>query len=317
MQWLNKQLDSFRLAIQRERLAHAYLLTGVPGAGKRWLARWLSAAVLGTEANSDSPVWPQHPDFHHLTTLPDKSSLSVDQIRALCSELSMTSHSMGTKVAVIEPANLMTPSAANALLKTLEEPPGDTCLILIADQVQTLPATILSRCVQVVVSPPDSDIGVQWLRSLGATGNLERALALSNGAPLRALDLLENGGVDLAEQCELGVRALIAGQADAVGLGQQLKTSDFGLLLTLIGSLVERIIRKHQLGQAKEVATLIPPGTDIRNLFYFQDRLKWLKNQPKGSYNEQLALESLFLDWQNKFLSPRLETPIMPMASTP
>ena len=85
-------------------------------------------------------------------------TIAVDRIRALIDFVLLSSHRQRAKVAVIVPAERMHPSAANALLKTLEEPPAGTFLILVSDQPGRLPATIVSRCRKIAVAlPPESD----------------------------------------------------------------------------------------------------------------------------------------------------------------
>lgn len=105
----------------------------------------------------------QHADLRWITTPEDKQSIGIEQIRALVGELSLTSYEGAGKVAVIEPANGMTVNAANSLLKTLEEPPGDTLLILVADRVGHLPATIFSRCQRIDFPVPSEDVALHWL----------------------------------------------------------------------------------------------------------------------------------------------------------
>ena len=90
-----------------------------------------------------------------ISTPEDKKSIGIEQIRVLVAERNdLTSYEGFGKVAVIEPANEMTVNAANSLLKTLEEPPGDTLLVLVADRVGKLPATIFSRCQRIDLAVP-------------------------------------------------------------------------------------------------------------------------------------------------------------------
>ncbi|HNP36465.1 MAG TPA: AAA family ATPase, partial [Woeseiaceae bacterium] len=126
------------------------LLAGPPGVGKRAAAAWMVEQKLSVGAGTPVPVFPiaatEHPDLRWLRQLEDKQSISIDQVRELVAELSLTSYLGRGKVAVVDPASAMNRNAANGLLKTLEEPPGDTLMILIADRLGNLPATILSRC---------------------------------------------------------------------------------------------------------------------------------------------------------------------------
>ena len=130
-------------AYAQGRLAHAYLLAGPRGSGKRRLATNLASLVTESDAGLD------HPDVHIAEPESKSRRLSIDQTRALEKELQMRSLMGRRKVAIIFEADRMTASAANAFLKTLEEPPNHSLLLLTSDQPETLPETILSRCITV------------------------------------------------------------------------------------------------------------------------------------------------------------------------
>jgi DNA polymerase-3 subunit delta' len=116
----------------------------------------------------------------------------VDHIRALTEWAQVTAHRRVAKVAVIAPAERMNAAAANALLKTLEEPPPGTFLILVAHQPGRLTPTIASRCVQLALAPPDRAAAIAWLEGQGAR-DVRALLAQAGGAPLRALALADAG----------------------------------------------------------------------------------------------------------------------------
>jgi DNA polymerase-3 subunit delta' len=133
-------------AYAHDRLAHAYLLAGPRGSGKRQLAANLASLVT----ESDSGL--EHPDVH--TAEPESKSrrLRIEQTRALEKELQMRSLMGKRKVAIIFDADRMTAEAANGFLKTLEEPPNHSLLLLTSEQPESLPETILSRCITVPLS---------------------------------------------------------------------------------------------------------------------------------------------------------------------
>ncbi|MGB5740515.1 MAG: hypothetical protein WBM54_14320, partial [Woeseia sp.] len=168
--WLVPFAERWRAQQQQERAPHALLLLGVPGVGKRCAAAWLALQRLAPAVAPVSPQYPfavpSHPDLHWLSKPEDKQTILIDQIRALIAELSLTSHAGRGKVAVIEPANILTHQAANSLLKTLEEPAGNALIILIADRMGRLPATILSRCQRIAFPVPDEATSLAWLGEL-------------------------------------------------------------------------------------------------------------------------------------------------------
>ncbi len=197
--WLRDSLESLLRAHETRGLGHAWLIAGPPGTGKLNLAMVLAHQLLSGEQQACAPqalsceqagVFDQlrkapadtHPDLRLTFPLDDKRTISVDQIRDASAALSLKSLRGGAKVMILEPAEAMTTAAANALLKTLEEPTGQTWIVLISHQPGRLPATIRSRCQQLLIARPAQDVAVRWLG--GSTP--ERVLALAGGSPLLA-----------------------------------------------------------------------------------------------------------------------------------
>src|SRR6478672_9323377 len=143
-------LEYLSRAHERGRLGHAYLISGPPGSGKRGLASDLSNLVA--PAKSDD-VFSSPPPGVFLAEPESKSRrIVIDQVRALEHSLQMRSGNGHRKVAIVAEADRLQPQAANAFLKTLEEPPKDSLLILLSSMPEVLPDTILSRCVAVPLS---------------------------------------------------------------------------------------------------------------------------------------------------------------------
>ena len=201
------QLDAARAALaQRASFPHALLVHGPRGIGKHALALNLAQALLCEAPRADGlacgecagcryAVAGQHPDLMRLELLivdPEEDTLaavetiSIDRVRALTQFVQLTSHRQRAKVAVIAPAERMHAAAANALLKTLEEPPPGTFLILVSDQPGRVPATILSRCRKLSAPLPAPAEARAWLAAQGVAAP-ELALAQAAGAPISAL----------------------------------------------------------------------------------------------------------------------------------
>lgn len=134
-------------AHENGRLAHAYLISGPPGSGKRGLATDLSNLVTKGKA---SDVFASQPPGVFLAEPESKSRrIVIDQVRGLEHALQMRAAEGRRKVAIVAEADRLQPQAANAFLKTLEEPPNDSLLLLLSSMPEVLPDTILSRCIAV------------------------------------------------------------------------------------------------------------------------------------------------------------------------
>jgi DNA polymerase-3 subunit delta' len=166
-------LEYLARAHERGRLGHAYLISGPPGSGKRGLASDLSNLVGA--AKSDD-VFASPPPGVFLAEPESKSRrIVIDQVRALEHALQMRSANGHRKIAIISDADRLQPQAANAFLKTLEEPPNDSLLILLSAMPEVLPDTILSRCVAVPLAaaekPEWSAEEIALMDLLGKTAN--------------------------------------------------------------------------------------------------------------------------------------------------
>src|SRR5215831_11544864 len=140
-------LEYLRRAHEQNRLAHAYLITGPPGSGKEMLAAELASLVNGTPAND---VFSAKAREIFVARPESKSRRIVTaQIRALEHALQMRASNGRRKVAIIPDADRLQTEAANAFLKTLEEPPKDSLLLLLSAIPEALPETILSRCIAI------------------------------------------------------------------------------------------------------------------------------------------------------------------------
>ena len=140
-------LEYLQRAHQQNRLAHAYLISGPPGSGKQLLAAELASLVNGTNANDVFSLKARE----IFVARPESRSrrIVISQIRELEHTLQMCASNSRRKVAIISQADRLQPQAANAFLKTLEEPPKDSLLLLLSALPEALPDTILSRCIPI------------------------------------------------------------------------------------------------------------------------------------------------------------------------
>lgn len=222
------QERAFLDALDRGRLHHAWLLTGPEGVGKATFAyraarRLLGAApdpgrgLLGSDPDApDSRLVSgrAHPDFAVLERDADdpkaKTVISVDAARELPEFFAKAPSRARFRVAIVDAVDDMNVNAANALLKTLEEPPERGVLFLVSHSPGRLLATVRSRCRRLVFRPWADDQVVEFLRERGLSGDqADRLAAMAAGSPGRALSLAAAGALDL----DAAARALIADPA--------------------------------------------------------------------------------------------------------
>ena len=193
----------------KARWPHALLIRGRRGIGKRALALHFAQALLCEAARPDDGPCGRcpscgyvyagaHPDLRVIEPVERDEegnetavdAILVERVRELIDFTQLSTHRQRAKVAVIAPAELMNAAAANAVLKTLEEPPPLTYIILVSHQAGRLRATILSRCRMLAAPEPDPALAADWLAKQGAA-RPERLLAQAGGAPLLALALAD------------------------------------------------------------------------------------------------------------------------------
>lgn len=209
------------------RLPHALLCSGPAGVGKLLFAERLAQALLCTGPAPDgSPcagcracrlfTAGSHPDYIRVQPLEAGKDIRVDQIRELSTFLGYTSRTGGYKIALLEPAERMNSNAANSLLKTLEEPPSNSLLLLVSAAPAQLPATVRSRCQRLAFSLPPPEQALAWLAAQQPGADPALLLRLSAGAPLLARRYA--GGDHLARRRALfdSFRDTLAGTADPI-----------------------------------------------------------------------------------------------------
>ncbi|MEP7245395.1 MAG: DNA polymerase III subunit delta', partial [Gammaproteobacteria bacterium] len=223
--WLTPAIASLRAAYVANRLPHGLLIHDSTGAGGDWLAGWAAALAMCTNPD-EAPCGRcqgctrvaanQHPDLIRMHPIEDSKQLRIEQVRELAEELSLTSHQGGYKVAILSPADMLNRFAANALLKTLEEPPPRTLLILVASQPSRLPATILSRCQRLRVRPPTRAEGIEWLQQTRGAGDWNGVLEMLGEAPFLAVDADPKAIPALGGETRHTLEEIEAGAADPV-----------------------------------------------------------------------------------------------------
>jgi DNA polymerase-3 subunit delta' len=202
-----KQLTILRSALANGRLHHAYLFLGPEGVGKHTVAVAVAKAIhcgdldndfCGGCVNCRRIAGGNHPDVRVIEPLSGKKEISIAQIRDLERELSYRSFTGKRKIAIIDPATLMNLSSQNALLKTLEEPPPDCLIILLAANTGGLLPTLRSRCLRLPFAPlARADVAAYLQSQLGMNGaDAAFVAALSMGSIGAALAVDKDEWID-------------------------------------------------------------------------------------------------------------------------
>jgi len=209
------------------RLAHAYLFTGPDGVGKSTTAKGLAAILLCQEKWTSAPCGRcpgclkfasnSHPDF--LPVRPDGTAIKIDQIRKLKKALAFPPLASRQRIILLEDVQTMRREAANSLLKTLEEPPPDNLIILIASGSDPLLSTIVSRCQVIPFYPLAIDLAAAVLMHINTGLDRRSALALASltdGCPGRAETLETNDLMELREDIITALLNAPQSEAEAV-----------------------------------------------------------------------------------------------------
>lgn len=188
-------------AIRDGHLSHAYLLEGMEGVGRKTLAGAFVAELFGDEESRRLLSHGNHPDVKYIRPQKDekdsskeKKSISVEQIRTeLLDDISIRPYRGSHKVYIVEQADILTESAQNAMLKTLEEPPAYGIIILICEHASTLLPTILSRVAHLKLEPLGREqISAELVKRHVTQEAAQEAAVFSQGSLGKALTLSQD-----------------------------------------------------------------------------------------------------------------------------
>ena len=323
--WLQAPLLQFEAAHGAGRLGHGWLLAGPRGVGKINLAllaarrllegtdgdvRFLEADEAATAMAGRHEPADRHPDLHWVFPEPKRYTLTVEQIREAAQALSLTSLTAQARVLILEPADAMTTAAANALLKTLEEPGADTYLLLISHQPGRLPATIRSRCQTLSVRCPPVAEALAWLNGSGRDPEAVDWIPLleaARGVPLRAIECHRSDFSNFYKELGTALYEISTSRADPQVVADAWLAGDIEAALNWLSARLQSIIR----------ARLAPDSTEGRDfassdlgkawkplstpfLFEQLQNAELLLGQLGGGINVELAVRAILPGFRPK-----------------
>lgn len=284
--WQQKNWQQLTDTVQKNRLPHALLFVGENGSGKRQFAAAFAAALLC----ADFPTLGKrcenchachlfnagsHPDLMQIESEPGHA-IKIDQIRETTDFVNQTALLNGWRIIIIYPATAMNNNAANALLKTLEEPTPNTLLILISDLSLRLPATVLSRCQKIVFSNP----------------------ALEN-------ENLKN--IPFRQDFYQALDQLSEGKIDPIELAEQWHEKDSEAILELLFYWVADLLRLKTICDSailtnqdmQSVLLKISQKLSMASLLRYSDHLQKITSYRREglNLNQRLLLEELLIKW--------------------
>lgn len=308
--WLMPQWQYLQQLKQQQHLPHALLFSGLAGMGKQDLAMQFAQSLLcarptdaGMACSSceSCRLWQAntHPDFFGICS-DDGHSLKIDDIRKVIQQFHQHTHTSAYRVLIISPAELMTRGAANALLKTLEEPSGQSLIILVSHQLTAVPPTIRSRC-QRLDFPAHTQLPAkqQFLAERLPQADATNLLRYSEGAPLTALALAEPEVLENRQTFLALMEALCTKQHDPVSAAESLQSFNFQHIVAWLQRFLHDLIAYSQ-GIAKDflidadiVCRIVRNhySFDARKLYPILDRLNELHRLSYSSVNLNVQLQ--------------------------
>jgi DNA polymerase III subunit delta' len=300
-----------RRASASGRLSHAYLFDGIDSQGMMDTALALVESIFCASGGGcgECPACRnvasgRHPDLHLLQ--PDGTFIKIDQIRELQKEISFRPYEARKKACIIEDADRMNPAAANAFLKTLEEPPGEALLILLTSHAEGMLPTIISRCQHIRFRPLPMEIITAHLREGGAEEEPARiAAALAGGSMIRAREIVDGDWLQVRKQLlERVVRLSTGDIAPLFSAAEEYTSNKEGALAVIDilklfwrdSLLVHEGIEEITNGDLLPLVRETNRHCSLESVMEKLERISHARQALLRNVNPRLAMETLFMD---------------------
>jgi DNA polymerase-3 subunit delta' len=255
--WQARDWSHLNQQLANRQLPHALLLVGNEYTGKARLAMALSRLLLCHQSSGglncghchacQLSASGNHGDFRWLQPEEKSRVIKIDQVRSVVEFSNKTAGLGQRKVVVIAPADSMNVNAANALLKSLEEPAADTYLLLVCHRLHSLPATVRSRCQIVKLAVPDGQQCLAWLDQITRErAQSEHLLALADGRPLLAERLFADDAGDALAKLRLALQGLLTGRVSVPEAGALFAATSVEEFLEHLAAELQGLLRRSQ-----------------------------------------------------------------------
>ncbi len=321
--WLQQQWQQSINYVTNQRLAHANLISGPSAIGKLEFCLALMQRMNCSRPTIESYACNScqncklfqartHPDVRLINVDEVHEQIKVDDIRDINSFITLSRQHGSYKLVCINLADHMNVNAANALLKTLEEPPEGTYLFLISHRPDRLLATIKSRCQLWKFYTPDENLSLQWLHEQSKKADWNTLLSVARGRPLFALQLNETGlGRDrLSYYQDLGL--FMQYKEKVTKLSAKLQNEELEKLVTWQQAWCADLIRCHYIKEPVTLENLdirrtlhsLVGRVDLQLLFQYMDKLIELHRFSKAPLNKRLFIEDMLIRCQETLVQP-------------
>lgn len=309
--WMKTNFNRLLLRAHNNKLPNAFLIEGRRGLGKIALARQFAKKLLCADSALAGPAcntcnhchWfnaTTHPDFTQVNPAEKSHVIKVDQIRYLNGRIALKSHGEKYKIVIIAPAESMNINAANSLLKSLEEPPGDTLFLLVSHDAGLLPITVRSRCQRFIVHSPNKSDSIAWLQSQ-SVADPERYLAMANDSPVTALDFSTRNMLDLYKSIIKDLEFIFEQQGSVISVAEKWHGYDLEPVLSWMGQWIRESIKARLLGTKSQQNTpLFNIKMDLPLMFRAYTQTIQAGHLLKTAANKQMILESLLFTWNGQ-----------------
>ena len=329
------QVALAELLSRRASLPHALLVYGRAGVGKLEFARAIAQSLLCESPENGIACgkclacgWYRegnHPDFRELfpealgedeadgegeshTDTPagpeakvktKSKEIKIEQVRDIAGFMTLTTHRAGFRVLLLHPAETMGPAAANALLKTLEEPPPQTVILLVTDRIGRLMATIKSRCQRLLVPAPSEELALQWLADQ-KVDDPQSALSQAGGAPLDAITFAD---ADYQADRKSFVQILSDRNADYLAAAQSFEKRELVSILDWLQSWIVDLALSRFTGEVRyhrdqrAAISRIATRMNVPALFRYESQLRQARRSVHHPLNRRLLLEQLLISY--------------------